>query len=220
MNRIEKIYVFGEGEVPQWVQQWEPHCEKADLLLCSTHADDEHLWFGGTMPYYGGQLGKEVQVVYLMHHVTQRNHELLDGLWTVGITNYPVIAPFEDQWAGSLQEAEVIYDRDQVQAFQTEMIRRFKPDVVVGHDLKGEYGHGAHVLNAVTLQIAVENSGDETFCPDSAEEYGTWTVQKCYLHLYDRGGEAEIIMDWEQPLSRFDGKTGFQIYNHEITTVF
>ena len=36
--------------------------EDADMLLLPTHADDEHLWFGGTMPYYAGELGYKVQV--------------------------------------------------------------------------------------------------------------------------------------------------------------
>lgn len=39
------------------------------------------------MPYYAGELGKKVQVVYFTNHWagTLPSPELLDGLWTVGI---------------------------------------------------------------------------------------------------------------------------------------
>ena len=45
-----QVYAFTPGQVPDWVQQWQPPCEKADLLVLPTHADDEHLWFGGALP--------------------------------------------------------------------------------------------------------------------------------------------------------------------------
>ena len=89
---------LGAGETPSWVQQWNPPLEKADMLLASTHADDELLWFGGAMPVYAGQFGKKVQVSYLIRHGYGRTHELLDGLWTVGITNYPILSDFGDKY--------------------------------------------------------------------------------------------------------------------------
>lgn len=48
------IYAFTYGTLPEWVQVWQAPYEDADMLLLSTHADDEHLYFGGMMPYYGG----------------------------------------------------------------------------------------------------------------------------------------------------------------------
>ena len=86
-----ELHVFAldgnPGQLPAWVQLWQPPWEEADLLLLPTHADDEHLFFGGTMPYYAGELGMRVQVAYLTHHWAEpyRPHELLNGLWTVGL---------------------------------------------------------------------------------------------------------------------------------------
>ena len=45
---IAEIYGFSHGEVPSWVQQWQPPCENADLLLISSHADDEQLFCRNT----------------------------------------------------------------------------------------------------------------------------------------------------------------------------
>ena len=211
-NILCDIYLFGDAPLPDWVQQWQPPCEKADLVVFSTHADDEHLFFGGILPTYAGEQGLAVQVVYMTNHWGERYrpHELLDGLWTVGVTAYPVIGPFPDLYASleSLASAESVFDRDEVLAFQVEMLRRFKPLVAAGHDLNGEYGHGAHILNAQTLVEALELTADETAYPESAAQYGTWDVPKTYLHLYP---ENEIIMDWTVPLERFGGATAFEM---------
>jgi LmbE family N-acetylglucosaminyl deacetylase len=204
------IYAFGEGELPDWVQRWEPPLEDADLLLLPTHADDEHLYFGGTMPYYAGELGKKVQVAYFTNHWWEpyRPHELLNGLWTVGVRAYPVMSDFADQYAGSLQEAQALYDEKEAVAWQVEQLRRFKPEVVVGHDVDGEYGHGVHIYNTYTLRQALELSGDPEQYPDSAQRWGAWDVPKTYLHLYP---ENPVVMDWSVPLEAFGGRTALEM---------
>ena len=209
-----EVYVFAAdenpGQLPDWVQVWQPPDEMADMLLLPTHADDEHLFFGGAMPYYAGELGMKVQVAYLTNHWAEpyRPHELLNGLWTVGVTVYPVIGPFTDYYADSLKQAQRVYDEDEVTAFQVELLRRFKPLVVIGHDINGEYGHGVHMLNAHTLQKALELSADPGCYPASAEAYGLWDVPKTYLHLY---AENPILIEWDIPLERFGGRTGYEM---------
>ena len=207
---LAEVYFLSEGTVPDFVQIWEPPCEKADFLLLPTHADDEHLWFGGTMPYYGGELGYKIQVVYLMKHVSGRHHELLNGLWHVGIRNYPVISEFIDKYSGSLSHAKTLYPEEEVLSFLVENIRRFKPEVIVGHDLNGEYGHGAHILNATVLsQRALDAANDPAQCPESFARYGAWETKKCYLHLYH---ENEVFIDWTAKiLTAFDGKNAYQV---------
>ena len=210
---VSEIYVLSTGQCPDWVQRWGPMYEKADMLVYSTHADDEHLWFGGTMPVYAGEYKKKVQVAYLIRHGKARNeymrtHELLDGLWAVGITAYPMISDFEDYWAGSLGRAKEIYDEEDILAYSVMLLRRFKPDVVIGHDLHGEYGHGVHMLCAESLTKAIPLAADASYSPRTAAGYGTWQIQKCYLHLYE---ENQVIMDWDVPLEAFGGKTGFEM---------
>jgi len=207
---LAEIYFLSEGKLPDFVQTWAPPCEKADFLLLPTHADDEHLWFGGTMPYYGGELGYAVQVVYLMKHVSGRHHELLNGLWHVGIRNYPVISDFIDKYSYSLAHAKTLYPEKEVLEFLVENIRRFRPEVIIGHDLNGEYGHGAHMLNAHVLsEQALDAAADPLKCPDSAAKYGAWITKKCYLHLYQ---ENEIFIDWtKKELSVFGGKNSYDM---------
>lgn len=208
-----EVYAFGAGRLPGWVQVWQPPYDKADLLVLPTHADDEHLWFGGTMPYYAGELGKKVQVAYMTNHWGEpyRPHELLDGLWTVGVTAYPVISDYADLYASkeSLEAARQVYGEDVITGWQVALLRRFKPDVVVAHDLNGEYGHGAHKLNAQTLLAALPLAADEASWPDSAAQYGVWATPKVYLHLWP---ENTITMEWgEMPLAAFGGRTALEM---------
>ena len=208
-GKLCDITFLTQGKLPRWVQAWQPYVEKADFLLFSTHADDEHLWFGGIMPLYAGEMKKAVQVVYMVNHQNEpyRQHELLDGLWTVGVRNYPVIPDFPDIYSESLEHACTVYNQQEIIAYQVEQIRKFKPSVIVGQDINGEYGHGAHCLNTDSLMQAVELAADETANPENLQ-YGVWDTPKTYLHLYP---ENEIVMDWNQPLAAFDGKTAFEM---------
>ena len=211
---LTELYAFTDAP-PSWVQVWEAPCEKADLCLMTTHADDEQLFFAGILPTYAGERDYEVQVIYFTDHINEpiRRHELLRGLWTVGVTHYPVIAPFADLYSKSEAVAENQqkargYSREDIVGFQVEMLRRFKPLVVVGHDPLGEYGHGQHILNSATLQEAVRISADPEAYHESAEQYGLHDVPKTYLHLYE---ENPIVLNWDVPLEKFGGKTAFQI---------
>ena len=206
--KISEIYIFSKGNLPDWVQDWKEPYKKADMLLLPTHADDEHLFFGGTMPYYAGELKLKVQVAYLTNHYNFRVHELLNGLWEVGIRAYPIIPEFNDFYSTSLEEAKKLYNETDILSYQVELLRRFKPYIVIGHDLNGEYGHGVHMLNSHSLTKALDISSDSAYFAESAQEYGVWDVPKCYLHLYD---ENKIVMNWDKPLKNFNNKTAFEM---------
>lgn len=65
--------------------------------------------------------------------------------------------------------------------WQVEMIRRFKPLAIIGHDVEGEYGHSVHKLNARCLQKAVEQAGKDGFYPASQSNtaYGIHPSATC-----------------------------------------
>lgn len=200
--KISDIYAFAAGSLPDFVQKWEKPLERADILLNSSHSDDDQLFFAGLLPYYASR-GCDIQVVYYTDHKneTRRRHELLNGLWTVGIKYYPVISNFPDYYSETIEGAlKTIategYTENDALGFQVEMLRRFKPQVAVSHDFNGEYGHGMHKLNAAMMKRAVEISGDKSFFSETAEKYGVYTPKKLYVHLY---GENKIVMDYDTP---------------------
>lgn len=202
---ISEIFILSEGDVPSWVQIWQPTLEKADLLVLSAHPDDEILFFGGAIPYYAGELDKDVLVAYLTCGTMERRSELLNGLWQAGVRHYPVIGDFWDKYSTKLDTAYENWGKTKVMKFVTELYRTYQPEVVLTHDVNGEYGHGAHRVCADAAQKCVEYAADGEKWPEIG---ASWQVKKLYLHMY---AENAIEMDWDQPLEAFDGLTGYEV---------
>ena len=210
-EKLCDISAYTAGILPADIEVWEPVCEKADLLVLSTHADDELLFLGGAIVAYAGQEKLAVQVIYFSNYnngTVIREHEKLDGLWTAGVRNYPVTGNFDDIYAADLASAERTFGYDKTLSFVVEQIRRFKPQVCVGQDTKGEYGHGTHMLTSKALQEAVTISMDASRYPESVEKYGTYDVKKTYIHLYP---ENKLYLDCQKPLSEFAGKNAVEV---------
>lgn len=213
--KIADIYVLDAGELPDYIEVWNPPLDNnSDLLLFSTHSDDEQLFFLGLMPTYVAR-GANVQVVYFTNHYdnTKRLHEQLHGLYTVGIRNYPIIGIVPDAYSKSLDGAlsnlkNAKLTEEDIMKWEVEMIRRFKPSVVVGHDEAGEYSHGQHILNTYILKNAITNANDSNYDKESFEKYGAWDTKKTYLHLYK---ENKIIMNYDEPLEYFNGLTAYEV---------
>ena len=198
--RMSSVRVYGEDYPHELVQRWKPMPQKLDILLFSTHYDDELLFFGGLIPYYSAVRGLRVQVAYMTsNYLTRfsnyrfRPHEALNGLWTACTHFYPVTNEVRDIGCETYWDAVSIYGTEQFVEFQVEQIRRFKPLVVVTQAENGEYGHGAHILTAFSVERAVEAAADPEQFPESAERYGVWDTPKTYLHLYGDRSESTML---------------------------
>ena len=204
-----EIAVLTPGDAPAHIQVWRDAPEKVDMMLFSTHPDDEVLWFGGLLPYYAGDQGKDVLVINAVYAHYYRRQELLASLWTCGVDIYPVMLGYPNQ-----QDAvnEVIREWEvknrQPKDMMVALIRQYEPDVVVLHDVDGEYGHTAHIAFSWLGQQGVTRAADPAEHPASAQEWGVWDVPKTYIHLYP---ENQLYMDWHLPLAAFDNKTGLEV---------
>ncbi len=217
--RIATMTIYSTGTLPSSVQVWQTPYKKADMLVLPTHSDDEVLYFGAAIATYVNQQ-KKIQVAFMVNHNDQppRPHELLASLWELGITSYPIIGEFPDIASRSLAHAYSVYDETKILRYQVELIRRFKPDVILAHDIKGEYGHGAHMMNTDILRTAIEKSNDPTVFPDLTQKYGTFEPLKTYIHLYEQN---TIYLDVNQPLAKFNNRSAFKVaqdgYAHHVS---
>lgn len=204
---VSEIHLFGEGELPAWVQQWQPFTGKADLMVLAAHPDDELLFMGGTIPYYAGERGKKVIVVYMTFpRQKERYNELLDGLWHCGVREYPQLSPFRDVVTRDADAfVESLGGETVVMGYIVEVLRKYQPDVVVTHDRDGESGHGAHKAASRLMREGIHLAANASYQPAKGKP---WQVKKLYLHLYKYN---KVRMDWYQPLAAFGGKDAMTV---------
>lgn len=213
--RINDLFVLSEGDLPDWVQVWQPTEEKADILFLSTHPDDELIFFGGAIPTYAVEQQRKVVVAYFTRSNTTRSSELLNGLWHMGVRTYPVIGNFKDSYAKNLKAAyKTAGGKGKVNEWIVGLYRQYKPEVVVTQDTNGEYGHKQHMMIADAAQNCIALATNEDEFTASTIAYGTWQVKKLYLHLYP---ENQITFDWTVPLKSMNGATGIELAEEAYT---
>ena len=205
--RVMEARLYGPGQLPPEAVSFHALADKADLMILACHPDDDILWLGGLMPTYAGQLGMNVQMVYMTSRFHYRRCEAMDALWHCGVRFGPVFAglpdsgdvPYTDavaKWGGSRATALVI----------ARYIRQFRPEVLVTQDTKGEYGHVQHraMVSACTQAVRLAADPNEK----KLRDLPAWEVKKYYIHLYP---EDQLVLDLERPLSAFGGKTAFEV---------
>lgn len=204
---LAELSVYSRGNKPAWAPDWQTMDGPVDILLFSAHPDDEQIYLGSIMPAYA-QRGRDTVTVFMTYGKPLRRFEAMESVWLTGEKICPVLGPFRDKLTKSLKEAKQYWDEDETAAFIVEQIRKYKPAVIATHDVKGEYGHGAHIMTSALVQEAFERSGDPDYHPASAEKYGAWQAAKLYIHLYKKG---ELSIDTAVPLPLFGGKTALEM---------
>lgn len=206
---LSNVYAFAAGELPKEIQKWQPECEKADMLFVSTHSDDEILFLGGAIAEYAGNRNMDVQVLYFFDYTNamrEREHEKLDGLWTLGVKNYPDCIGYHESEAQTEDTIKSVFNESV--GIIVEKIRKYKPGVCVTQDVNGEYGQIHHLYLVSSVQKAVNISADANQYPDSAGTYGVHDVPKTYIHLYP---ENKIKIDTRKPIDIFQGKNILEV---------
>lgn len=207
--RICEMKVLTPGAPPEGIQLWEKPGDKVDMMLITGHPDDELLWFGGLLPWYEGEQGKKVLVIVAAMNRSIRRLELLDALWACGVRTHPVHAVLEDFSTSNINEVFHRWgNKERLKQRYTEYYRKYKPDVVVLHDINGEYGHGIHRAVSWLGRECAELAADPSYCPDQVAAWGTWDIPKIYIHLYP---ENQIRLDWSRPITAKSGKTALEV---------
>lgn len=202
---VSNLVVYSAGVLPADVQMWLPPVEKADMMVFSTHQDDEVIFLGGTIPYSDVVCNRPTITVYMTNCSRDRRREALECLWEMGSRHYPEFINFEDEKVSSIEKGVKLWGgRDNILKEMVARIRRYKPEVIVTQDLDGEYGHNQHKVMARAMEPAIQAAADPNQFPDSYNQYGAWQVKKLYLHLYK---ENPIRMDWLSPQDAFNGES-------------
>ena len=194
---LSTVRLYAEPYSRHVIQRWEPVPEKLDLLVISTHQDDEFLFFGGAIPMYAAREDVSMAVLYMVSCNRFRCREALDALWSAGLKKHPVFLNLPDGITHSPYQAREHWKKYQPLELLIGAIRKYRPEVILVQGFNGEYGSEAHKLTAVLTAEAVEKAAQEDADPPSAETFGVWQVKKLYVHLYE---ENQIHMDWNRPM--------------------
>ena len=207
-TRVAELRLYGEGEKPKDVQDWET-IDKCDMMLLTAHPDDELLWFAGLMPTYAGERGLRFQLAVLAPTGGERKLELLHAIWHCGVKAYPEFIGLVDKNGKTVEGQYTAWrGKNRVLGLVTEVIRKHRPEVLVTHGEKGEYGHGAHKTACDAAKICFRTTAKSKSFTKSAQKYGTWQIKKLYIHEYKKD---VIPCSWDIPLGSFGGKTGYEV---------
>ena len=202
------LRVYEKNKVGFSVEQWKPP-EKCDLMVVSSHRDDELLYFGGTIPYYSFIKKKKICTVYMSGNDIIRLREALSSQWSMGIKNYPIFMGFMGGNHLNINNTLNIWGGEEfVIGKLVEKIRQYKPKVIVTHDLKGEYGHPSHKTTSLVVKKAILLAVNSNKFNSSYNIFGTHEVKKLYIHLYKRN---QVIMNWHKRSHFLNYKTPFEL---------
>ncbi len=211
---ISDISVYS-GAIPEFVPRWKPFDgSRVDLLVIAAHPDDETVFLGAPAVTYVND-GKTVVTGYMTWGASNRRFEAEEACWMLGETYAPTLRAAHDMMANSLESMERYWPLDKAVGYIVELIRKYKPSVIITHDIGGEYGHGAHIETSLATQLAFAQTSDPMKFPESAEKYGVWKPGKLYLHMYHKD---KITFDLDAPLGVFNGETVLQAVSDAFTS--
>ena len=182
---VDRIAVFEAGELPEpYCFDWEPTPDRLDYLLIATHPDDDILFMGVLHPLFGQEQGYAGTTAFVTTPSRKRVYEALRGLWADGGRIYPIFLGFHDVSKFNREKLAYLFEAEDVTLAIVRILRQYRPLVVFTHDVNGEYGHWQHVVVSQSVRDACALAADPSYDPASAESFGVWQVQKCYLHLW------------------------------------
>lgn len=215
---LVSVCVFGSPfDAQAQTFDWEPQPEKAALLVVSAHPDDEGIFFGGTLPYYTQVRDLDTVHIsmtsgdYLASNGPpgwRREQELRAADWVYGFRNEPLFPRFRDFPTATVEQTFDIWadgvingdDADEgrlaAAMYVAEQIRRYQPEIIMGHDFEGEYGHVNHQASAIATadawDLAINPTIDIAGLP-------AWQPKKLYLHQSQANGlgsPGETFVSW------------------------
>jgi LmbE family N-acetylglucosaminyl deacetylase len=214
---------------------WQPPPNKITLLAVFAHPDDEGIFGGGALPYYSSVLNLPTMLLCMADgNETLRQDELRCAAWSYGLRYEPLFGHFAnflsswitnspytnsidvtwDLWADGVFQG----DGSDVEAGKTraincvaEAIRRYRPDVIITHDVNGETGHDNHKATAYAVMHAFFVAADPTATATNLVGLPPWQAQKLYVHLYPTN--KLFHKSWEIPYPALTNLTAHQAVN-------
>jgi mycothiol S-conjugate amidase len=186
------------------------------LMTVHAHPDDETIATGGTMARYsrGGDrvicvtcTGGEHGEIVVPELDTPENHARLGEIRREELRcALEQLGPIEQYWLGFVDsgmmgtpenEAPESFwqaDVDEAAGRLVRIVRQTQPQVIVGYNDFGGYGHPDHIRAAQMAKLAFERAGDPDWYPEQLQDDGLapWQPLKLYESVLDFTRRAEV----------------------------
>jgi mycothiol conjugate amidase Mca len=189
--------------------------ERHTLLTVHAHPDDETITTGGTMARYSNAghrvicvtcTGGEHGEIVVPELDTPENHARLGEIRAEELKRaLEALGPIESRMLGYVdsgmmgtpenEAAESFWqaDPDEAAGRVVRIVREARPDVIVGYNDFGGYGHPDHIRAALMAKLAFERAGDPAWYPEQLTDGLTpWQPRKLYESVLDMSRREAI----------------------------
>ncbi len=200
------------------------------LMTVHAHPDDETITTGGTMAHYAAAgyrvvcitctYGENGEIV-VPELDTPENHARLGEIRQVEMANaIAALGPIEHRWLGFRDSGMMgtpenddprafwQADMDEAAGRLVQIVRDVRPDVIIGYNDFGGYGHPDHIRAAQVAKLAFQRAGDESAYPEQLNDgIRPWRPAKLYESVLDLDRRGEMteklrergIQSWWDP---------------------
>ncbi|HEX5465469.1 MAG TPA: PIG-L family deacetylase [Candidatus Limnocylindrales bacterium] len=204
------------------------------IMTVHAHPDDETITVGGTLAHYAAHgervicvtstYGEEGEIV-VPEIDTPENHarlgEIRQGEMAAALLALSPEGRIEHRWLGyrdsgmmgrpENDDPRALWQSDPAEAAGrlVRLVRELQPDVMVGENDFGGYGHPDHIRAALACKAAFEAAGDPAAYPEQlAEGLEPWRPTKLYESVFDMSRSDDLAAElkakgipswWEPP---------------------
>lgn len=190
------------------------------IMAVHAHPDDEVVFTGGTLVLYKERGVRTVLVTATNGEEGEihdpdldpeearprlgeiRRVELQRAVDLLGISHFESLGYRDSGMAGAEANAHASNfhnaDKEEATARLVELVRRYRPHVLITYDDNGAYGHPDHIAANIITKAAFDKAGDSAYKPELGEP---WQPQKFYFtHWPEESWQRAKAMYIEQGL--------------------
>lgn len=131
------VRAYGEGTLPESVQDWQRPAEEPAALLVCGYPGDELLFFGALVPRWIND-GVPFSIAYMSAYSRERQEECLRALWSLGYRQYPIWLGIETSRSREVNYLMQNWNYRNSVGVLSELLEKYRPQTVVSFAPEGE----------------------------------------------------------------------------------